>query len=239
MLQFIKKYFNKAKKSEIKGKNNLSLKSEISAAERKAKEDREKVLIQKNRIYSATADAIHEIFDVPTDYWYEELKYYEAIKNDSRNAEVPEKLKNKCDEIVSAYTKQLELINSKTEYYNRLTEEYKQMRMNLTQALKKISSQRKDAEQMKILEEHLSNVEKIHDEQFSHENIFLNQEQLNLVKEELDKTQKEFAIKKQVSEEINALLQESSSLENTYTDDYKEEIERLTKKIQSKSDENK
>jgi hypothetical protein len=238
MLQFIKKYFNKAKKTEIKEKNNLSLKSEISAAERKAKEDREKVLIQKNRIYSATADAIHEIFDVPSDFWYEELKYYEAVKNDARNADVPERLKNKCDEIVSAYSKQLKLINSKTEYYDRLINEYRELRMNLTQALKKISSQRKDTEQMKILEEHLNNVEKIHDEQFSHENIFLNQEQLKLVKEELDKTQKEFAIKKQVSQEIDDLLQESSSSETPFTDDYNKEIKRLTKKIQSKSDEN-
>ena len=127
MLKFIKKHLNKQKKTESNEKNTKNIKAELIQAEKKAKTERLKVHNIKAQIYNAAADIIHEIFDVPAEFWYEELVNYESIKNDSRNSGITKSLVMKCDQVIEGYYDQLKITKSKIAFYDKLNDEYKKL----------------------------------------------------------------------------------------------------------------
>lgn len=239
MLQFIKKYFNQPKKSQIYQKNDLNIKEELALAEKSAEEEFHKTEAVKNKIYRSAADLIHEVFDVPAEFWYEELANYERIRNDKRNDSVTTVLKQKCDELVLSYYEQLELVDSKLRFYKQLLAEYQQLRVNLMKSLKKISAEREESALMEILESHKENIGKLHSEHFLDDRLFLNEQQFKLIREELDKTRDELRIKQQVSEEIRQLIHSDDIINKPVTGEYQKEINRLIEKIKSTQDEEK
>ncbi|MEA2041516.1 MAG: hypothetical protein U9N85_03050 [Bacteroidota bacterium] len=231
MLQFIKKYFKIGTSNKINLKKDLSLKSELDTSAKTAKQEYQKIHHIKMQIYNAAADIIHEIFDVPSEYWYEELKNYEIIKSEPRNSAISSSLVKKCDEVVEAYTKELEVANKKLAFYESLEEEYKKIRADLNRSLKKISGVREDSEQMHILNQHINDIKNIQNEQFATGKIYLNEEQLKLIKEELDKAKEEMQIKKQVNQEMLPFIADSPSQGRTDSKILTDEIDDLIKKL--------
>ncbi len=233
MLRFIKKHLKKTKKDKKTLPAPLSVREELVLARNLAKENQHRTELLRTKIFQSIADLIHQVYDVPADFWYDEFNNYEKIRNDKRNENIEVALKNKCDKLILSYAEQIDLINDKIKFYEQLVEEYSVLELDLMKYLKKQSVCKKDNHLTKIMEKHEDNINNLWFEQSNDPNVYIDEKKLELLEEDIENTRKELKIKQQVENEIKDLIFDKTSQKKYSMAEYRKEILRLTEKIKS------
>ena len=79
---------------------------------------------EKEQIRKWAIEAIRGTFEVPKQFWYEELKMYQKIRSLEENNTVDKLVLKKCDEVIQGYLDEIKLRETKIKLYNSLIEKY-------------------------------------------------------------------------------------------------------------------
>lgn len=232
-MSWLKKIFENKKEREIihESKENELL-SKLDASIEQCNSGIKKAGDEMDQIRKWSIEAIRDTFEVPKEFWYEELEKYSEIKALTENKSVGYRVIIKCDEIINSYLDQIKLREAKIKLYNSLIEKYLQNK-NKMLAIKNRSDADKSAKaKLDALEKHSQRLEQMKTNPENTESPIEESNQLDLLKNEAKEVFEEF----EISEEVRADLEEINSRfkTNNLSSDSKlaiEKIEDLTNKI--------
>ena len=113
-MSWINKFFSNGEDQNDDEKKELLL-QQIEHGIAQCNEELKKADTEIAKISKWIAELIHENFHVPGDFWYEELKNYQAIKAAKENKSVNRKTVENCDNLIKEYQKQIKFRETKKE----------------------------------------------------------------------------------------------------------------------------
>lgn len=213
------------KKQELLNKITLSIdqcQSEIQKSEKEIKQ------IQK-----WMAELIQENFFVPGDYWYEELKYYEAIKQHKENANISTEKINQVNKLLGDYRTQICFREKKIELKKLMIDKYN----NAKQQLDDLSSGAIPVQgktELKTLEKHQNRIQKLNEEQ----NDLSTEQEQDEILQQLSYQINELIENKKIDEEVKDFMKKlnaqfSSDIHEGNPERIISEMERLIEEYKS------
>jgi hypothetical protein len=231
MKKFLKNLFTSEDKEG--SQSEPSLRDQIASELEKCKKDRALEYQKIDDIKKWGKDLILEIFDVPTAYWYDELKEYENIKFHEKNLNISERLIEKTDKVVEEYREQLKLSQSKIDFCSSLIKKYENFLDRLDKAHKDIERLKKEEGHLNLLNQHKKRLAKMRSETADFGNMFENTGKLELLNEDIQKIEEDFNIKKEVSEYIDNLDKDfANDLDNTDSSVLRDEIHKFIEQLE-------
>ncbi|MCF6241268.1 MAG: hypothetical protein L3J74_07980 [Bacteroidales bacterium] len=182
------------------------------------------------------AELIHENFFVPGDYWYEEIKYYDNIKNHKENSGIsPDKINN-INKLLEDYQTQIRFREKKIELKQLLLEKFQRAKQQLIKLESNHERNNLNAPELKTLEKHQSRIQKLN--QLQNE-ISQEQEQDELLQQLMFQIN-ELIENKQIDQEVKAFMKKLNAqfTADTHLGNPEKiimEMERLIKEYKSKS----
>jgi len=179
-------------------------------------------------------EAIRECYEVPHNFWYEELNKYEEIKLLDVNKNVDNQVIIDCDDVVLGYREQIALREAKIKLYEGLIEKYQSGidKINLIKNSKE--SETISRTKLEALEKHRRRLEQL---QTDPENIgahFDESAHLEQVKKEVDEVYEDFEISEEVRNHMLKINQQFQSANKLFDSKAAiNEIEELLKKIKA------
>jgi len=232
-MSWLKRIFENKKEIEIIHESKESeLLAKLDASIDQCNSGIKKAGDEMDQIRKWAIEAIRGTFEVPKEFWYEELEKYAEIKALTDNKSVNYKVLIKCDEIVNSYLDEIKLREAKIKLYNSLIEKYQQNK-NKMLAIKDRSDADKSARaKLEALEKHSQRLEEMKTNPENIESPIEESNHLDILKNEAKEVFEEF----EISEEVRADLEEINSHFQTknLSSDSKlaiEKIEDLTNKI--------
>jgi len=219
-----KKTTNSNYKNSVLDKNNLSIKE----CETNILENNEEI----ENIKKWIIEAIHEVFEVHNDFWYEEIDKYENIKKHKVNSKISKKVIKKCDKIISDYHAQIKIRKAKLNLYNILLNKFKETRERLLSIQEKNKREQKTNTKLEKLEKHSKRIENMIQKTEEIEKHYTEKENLKNIEEEVENIIEEFEINEEVKlhmQKINSVFLSNSDKLSTIN--AIEEINRLTDKL--------
>ncbi|NOZ35059.1 MAG: hypothetical protein GXO80_07160 [Chlorobi bacterium] len=205
LLNFIFK--NNTIKSDDLG-NTEFIREKIITAIRICKQD---IRTEENKISEIkkwAKELIADIYFVPSEYWYDEIKYINEIKNHIENKNLNNSVIQKTDNLVSDYFQQIDLAESKLEFLRTLLIKYTNLLNKIENTIQKTLMLKSKNEYIKSIKKYKRKLDEVQnpDEDFS--KIYEESEHLKTIKNEITETEEDFLIQKEVNEYINKLTTE-------------------------------
>jgi len=236
MLNFFKNIFNKKidEQDFVQEQKNI-FKSQVELALKKCIEDRKQEINNIDNIKKWAKDIIFEIFNVPTAFWYEELKEYENIKFHEENLSVSKQLIERTDSLIEEYREQLKLSESKITFCDTLINEYKDIIKRYEKTAKRIEQIKQEEEKIKLLKKHKRRIDTLRSKNENFGNIYNETGILDTLQEDIDNIEDDFKIKQEVNEYIENLDKNfNEDIDNIDSLPFRKEIEKLTSEIKTK-----
>ncbi|MCF6183348.1 MAG: hypothetical protein L3J56_01765 [Bacteroidales bacterium] len=205
ILNFFSK--NNTVKSDDIG-NTEFLREKIISAIRICKQD---IRTEENKISEIkkwAKELIADIYFVPSEYWYDEIKYLNEIKNHIENKNLNNSVIQKTDNLVNDYFQQINLSESKLEFLRTLLIKYGNLSDKIDNTIHKTLMLKSKNEYIKSIKKYKRKLDEVQnpDEDFS--KIYEESEHLKTIKNEIKETEEDFLIQKEVNEYINKLTTE-------------------------------
>ncbi len=205
ILNFFSK--NNTVKSDDLG-NIEFLREKIISAIRICKQD---IRTEENKISEIkkwAKELIADIYFVPSEYWYDEIKYINEIKNHIENKNLNNSVIQKTDNLVNDYFQQIDLSESKLEFLRTLLIKYGKLSDKIDNTIQKTLMLKSKNEYIKSIKKYKRKLDEVQnpDEDFS--KIYEESEHLKTIKDEIKETEEDFLIQKEVNEYINKLTTE-------------------------------
>ncbi len=157
MLDWFSNIFGKKKKlSQHIARQSNSLEEEILDSIREIAEHKEQTETEILNIRNWAADAIKNVFYVPSEYWFLEIDSYQTIKTNYHNQNIHRDLAEECDRIVSGYTHQLSLRTEKLALLTNLENQYENTLKQLASTQKAMLSANKQDSIRAKLQQHVT-----------------------------------------------------------------------------------
>ncbi len=181
------------------------------------------------------AELIHENFFVPGDYWYEEIKYFDKIKNHKENSKIQENKINSINKLIEDYQIQIRFREKKMELKQLMLEKFKEAKQQMLELQSDNKKNNLNQPELKTLEKHQNRIQKLNQSQ---NEITQEEEQDELLKQLMFQIN-ELIENKQIDQEVKAFMKKLN--EQFTTDIHLEnpekiimEMEHLIKEYKSK-----
>jgi hypothetical protein len=232
----IKKWFRAlfVKKKQINKEDFLienSLDSKITNAIKNCKSQIKQADFEIAQIKKWAADAIRNVFEVSSRYWYNEISEYEMIKKQFANKNVNPELSTNCDEIINGYLEQIELRKSTIDFCTKLLNEYVETENKLINTKRKISNQMNKEEKLKELQKHRERLHDMNDSSANFENTFVDNERLKILKQEIISLETNLDEKVEIYQQLIELTRKFSEVKPDNTKNFRQEIDKLKEKF--------
>ncbi len=205
LLNFIFK--NNTIKSDDFG-NTEFIREKIITAIRICKQD---IRTEENKISEIkkwAKELIADIYFVPSEYWYDEIKYINEIKNHSENKNLNNSVIQKTDNLVSDYFQQIDLAESKLEFLRTLLIKYTNLLNKIENTIQKTLMLKSKNEYIKSIKKYKRKLDEVQNPDDDFSKIYEESEHLKTIKDEIKETEEDFLIQKEVNEYINKLTAE-------------------------------
>ncbi len=230
------KLFNfrlKNKKSEHKdlGASEL-IKKKITAAVQVCKND---ITTERNKIYeikTLTKKLIADVYFVPSEYWYDELKFINEIKNHPENKTINASVQDKIDKLLEEYTQQIKLCESKIDFLNSLLLKYEALSDKAEKIIHKTLMLKTKDEYVKALKKYKKKLNTFTESTEDLSTIYEESENLKSVRNEISETENDFLIQQEVNEYMNKITSEFNEADDSAnTELLRKEIKKLKEEI--------
>ncbi len=224
-MRWIKRFFERKEKNN-EG-NQIELGQQIQTSIKKREQERSLNYNQIDQIKRWASGLLHEVFKIPTVFWYEELNNYNKIVKLEINRETPNHIVRETNDIIKGYSAQIRLRRKKIELCNLSIEKYKKLLGNYELTEKRL--------------ENFSNYKHLQDEFEKHNNILQNLDaqdhvktnyELDLIESDVKQLEEELEIQKEIQNQID-ILQQKYGLKNDYlnAEVFTSEINKIINKI--------
>ncbi len=172
------------------------------------------------------AELIHENFFVPGDYWYEEIKYFDKIKNHKENSKIPEDKINSINKLIEDYQIQIRFREKKMELKQLMLEKFKEAKQQMLELQSDNKKNNLNQPELKTLEKHQNRIQKLNQSQ---NEITQEEEQDELLKQLMFQIN-ELIENKQIDQEVKAFMKKLN--EQFTTDIHLENPETIIRKME-------
>ncbi len=148
------------------------------------------------------AELIHENFFVPGDYWYEEIKYFDKIKNHKENAQISVDKINNINKLIKDYQTQIRFREKKIELKQLMLEKFQKAKQQLIKTESSEEQSNFNVPELKTLEKHQNRIQKLNQSQ---NEIAQEEEQDELLKQLMFQIN-ELIENKQIDKEVKAFM---------------------------------
>lgn len=232
-MSWIKKIFHSKSPDEKKSVSREDeMFSKLEASIENCKAEIKKADNDVEQLKKWAIEAIRECYEVPHDFWYEELNKFEEIKLLDVNKNIDNQVIDDCDEVVDGYREQIALREAKIKLYEGLIEKYQAGIDKINLIRNSNENKTKALSKLQALEKHRLRLEQL---QTDPENIgahFDESAHLEQVKKEVDEVYEDFEISEEVRTHMLKINHQFQSANKAF--DSKAaiiEIEELLKKI--------
>lgn len=231
-MSFLKKLFGfSAKKKENDFDPIARTVIKIEASKLKCVNESKKAQNEIDFIFKEAKKIILEIFDVPSEFWYEELKKYEKIKSLEKNLKINKTVINRCDLIINGYKEQIEIKKSKIKFNKKLLIKYEEIEKKLNTTINKIKRDKIEKKQLKLLEKHRQIISEMNNENRDNNLKTKNDELFNLAND-IQLIDDELKFKTELQNEFEEVENELNSNLSNNSIQIKNNIDKLINKIE-------
>ncbi len=236
MINFLKTIFSKKdNEPNFEDEKKESFKTQVEIALEKCIVDKEQEFKNIENVKKWAKDLIFEIFNVPSAYWYEELKEYENIKYHETNLSLSENLVKKTDLLIDDYREQLKLSKTKITFCDTLIKEYKEIINRYEKTNKKIIQIQNENNKLELIKKRKQQIDKLRSKTTDFQDIYNETSMLDVLHEDIISIEDDFKIKQEVTEYIESLdTSFTKDIDNTDSSPFRKEIEKLTSEIKTK-----
>lgn len=227
------------KKKKQLTRHSDTLEEEILNALREVAEQLEQVESEMLDIRNWAADAIKNVFYVPSNFWYIEIDNYTDIKEHQFNSALPPDLVTECDTIVLGYKRQLELRLQKKDFLKNLEQQYTTTLQQLSQTQQAIIVAKRSDSIRGKLNQHLNRLMDMEENLSTLSSSIALNEKYKQYLWEVNQMRDDFQRQKEIYEKLKKLdeyLLTNVLPENTTA--YTHEIEKLNKELSNETSEN-
>jgi len=236
MASFFRNIFRKKNNGQNLAQEQKNLfKKQVETALNKCKSEKQQEINNIENIKKWAKDIIFEIFNVPTDFWYEELAKYDNIKFHKSNLSINKTLVDKTDLLIKEYLEQIKLCKTKITFCETLINEYKEIIERYENANKKINHIKNEEKKIVLLNKHKKRIAKMRSKTGDFDNIFEEKSILENLNYDISNIEDDFKIKQEVNEYIEN-LDKNFANDTTNIDSLpiRKEIEKITNEIKKK-----
>ncbi len=227
-MKLFKDIFNKYKSDRPDMGNFDDLKIKLLKASQECLNDIREEEKKVSDIEKWENELIADIYFVPSEYWYDEKKYFEKIKKHPQNIELQNSIKEKTEKLLQEYEIQKELILSRIEFLKALKKKYE----NLLTELEKLSPKSKE-EYIKSIKKYRKKLKEVRNDSEDFHKLYEESEHFKGIKDEMKELEEDFLIKKEVNDYIKKITSEYFDKESESDGEFlKEEINRLKKDME-------
>jgi|GEM_PF-2371151 Cu/Ag efflux protein CusF len=219
------------KKNEPENLFEQSFRNQINFAVEKCKREKTIEYNKVSEINKWAKEIIFEIFQINQKFWYDELNKYEAIKADTVNSGVSQKLIEKTDRLIYQYREQINLGIKKIEFFDTLLQEYEiilEQYEETTDKIKKIDNEQK---KITLINKYQDNISEMQSGTEDFSEIIEETELLEILNEEIKKIEDDFNVKSEVNSYINRLDKELFDDKIIDSRFFIDEIEKLKREL--------
>jgi len=235
------KLFNfifKNKKIKLEDSNvSESVKEKIISAARVCDDD---LKTEKNKIFEIEKTAkelIADVFFVPSEYWYDELKFLPDIKIHPKNKNIDSSVLNKTDVLLTEYIQQIKLCESKIDFLNSLLLRYENLLKKIEATVRKSLRLKNNDKTIKALKKYKKKLKTILNNNEDLHTIYEESEHLKIIRDEINDIEEDFSVQKEVNEYINKITSDfDGNNDNLNTEILREEIEKLNDEMKRSED---
>ncbi len=150
-------------------------------------------------------ELIADIYFIPSEYWYDEIKYLEKIKEQSENKNIDSSIIIKTDKLLNDYINQINLSKSKLDFLNTLLSKYYSLQSKIENTIHKALILKNKDEYVKSIKKYRKKLDDVQNSNFDLHKIYEESEHLKILRNELNEIEEDFSVRQEVDEYINKL----------------------------------
>lgn len=232
-MNWLKKIFKSKKAAEqTRLSKDEEVLNKLEVAITNCKSEIKKTENEVEQIRSWAIDAIKSSFEVPKEFWYEELKKYEHIRELEINKNLDPQVIEKCNKVINGYSGEIELRKMKIQLYKSLIMKY-EVSFDKMMLIKNENNKKNIAKlKLKELDNHSLRLESLRNDPENLPDHIEASVTHELIKEEIQEVYTEFEISEEVRKSIVEINQQFKTQDKNYDSIAAiEEIKTLLKKL--------
>ncbi len=230
------KFFNFLFKDKTLKNENLNdsesvkqkIESAIRVCERDLKSEKNKIVELENTAKKLIAD----IFFVPSEYWYDEIKFLSEIKKHPENKDIDASVISKTDRLLSEYFQQIELSKSRIDFLSILSEKYKKLSVRVEKTIHKTLMLKNKNEYFKAIKKYKGKLNTVTESTEDLHTFYEESVHFKTIQQEIREIEEDFDVQKEVDEYINQItLKFGEDTDTVQTEILRDEIDKPEKEL--------
>lgn len=231
---FWKKIFKKSKSAEKeKSRFNKSeaLLADIQKTSDECRSDIETAKKEIEMLQKQAKEVIVKIFKVSKEYWYEELKYYNNIKQEQDSDEITPEVIRKADEVIEGYKQQIKLRKTKIDFCNSLLKKYTNAEKKLQKKAELFASGKDESGKLEYLEQHARLISEMNHEDSNLQKAFEQNELYKMIDEDVKEIEDDIKLRAEIKRQMNELNKLYDGADTRSADTYIKAVNELKRKM--------